>query len=182
MLKESWGKLSPMSKFLIQFCSLLVFWEVTYTFWLEKNGTIDFYLTSWVSDSSLRVLNWLGYEMTSQIGLGQCQVIYNEGVRLLHVAHPCNGLLLQVLFITFLLCFKGDRIIKLITIILGTTGIFIINVMRVVALLLIQLKYPEYLDFSHKWLFTVLVYAFVFSLWLFWVNKLSKLKFTTTRK
>jgi hypothetical protein len=41
------------------------------------------------------------------------------------------------------------------------------------SLALIQYKAPEYLDFNHHYTFTVIVYAFIFLLWMIWVNKFS---------
>ena len=175
---ERFKNLSPMIKFILKFLLLLGAWELVYTLWIEPDGRLDYHLTSWVSNSSLWFLDLFGQTMQGELGEGDCQVIYGNGVRLLHVAHPCNGLILQVLFVSFLLCFEGNLIIKTITISLGCLGIYIINVLRVVALILIKINYPEYLDFSHKWLFTVIVYAFVFSLWLLWINKLSKISFS----
>lgn len=173
---------SPLIQFLFKFMGLLLLWEVLYSFWLEPNGKIDFYLTKFVSDSSVWVLNLFGYNISSFQGVGQTQIFFLDNIRVLLVAHPCNGLMLLVLFIAFLICFSGNFWVKLISVLIGCCGIFVINIVRIVLLTLIKLYYPAYLDFSHKWLFTVIVYAFVFSLWILWVNKLSKIKIGRAQK
>lgn len=97
-------------------------------------------------------------------------VCYNDNC-VVGVGRPCNGLELFALFAGFVIAFPGSWKHKLWYIPAGVLVIHILNVMRVASLTLIQLKYPQYLQFNHKYTFTVLVYALTFGLWMIWVNK-----------
>ncbi len=99
-------------------------------------------------------------------------VCYNDNC-VVGVGRPCNGLELFALFAGFVIAFPGNWKHKLWYIPAGILVIHILNVMRVASLTLIQLNYPQYLQFNHKYTFTVLVYALTFWLWMIWVNKFS---------
>jgi len=72
---------------------------------------------------------------------------------------------LLVLYGGLILCLPASRRRKLTYIIGGIIGIEILNVLRCAGLVLVYLHKPEWLDFSHHYLFTFVVYAFIFWLW-----------------
>ncbi|MBL4625498.1 MAG: exosortase family protein XrtF, partial [Flavobacteriales bacterium] len=55
----------------------------------------------------------------------------------------------------------------------GIITIHILNVFRVCGLCIILLKSPESLDFNHTYIFTTVIYAYIFLLWYWWANNLS---------
>jgi exosortase family protein XrtF len=166
---------NPLFKFLAKFLGLMLLWELVYTFWLEKNRSLDAFLTQKVAQLSIHILsNW--YQMAVEVDTYGLQRLIIDNTYTLRITHACNGLILMVLFAVFLICFIGDWLLKVITIGLGIFFIYLINVVRVVALVLIEIYAPQYLSFSHHWLFTAIVYGFVFAMWLLWINKLSKIK------
>jgi exosortase/archaeosortase family protein len=85
--------------------------------------------------------------------------------RVLSIADVCNGLEVMVLYAGLILCLPATIKRKLLYILPGIVCIEILNVIRCAALAEIYLTHPEYLDFSHHYLFTFLVYAFIFWLW-----------------
>lgn len=95
---------------------------------------------------------------------------------LLLIADNCNGLSLMVLFTAILLLLPGSKPHKAWFMPLGLLLIFLLNALRVMALVLIQLYHPEWLDFNHKYTFTALIYAVVFLLWLGWGKLQNNLK------
>jgi exosortase family protein XrtF len=166
----------PIVKFLMKFISLMLLWKLVYTFVLLENGSTDRLLTHYVSEFSIKVLGWIGYPITSKLNEIGMYYFYLNGKCQLQIAHSCNGLILFVLFVAFLISFKGDWMLKIIVSIIGCIGIFLINVLRVVALMIVHMHWPQYLDFSHHWLFTAIVYGFVFSMWMLWINVFSDKK------
>jgi exosortase/archaeosortase family protein len=94
---------------------------------------------------------------------------YHE--RALSIADVCNGLELIVLYVGFILCFPAGVYRKALFILSGSVLIYIVNVARCAALVLIYMHSPALLDFSHHYLFTFLVYSFVFFLWYIFTNK-----------
>ena len=94
-----------------------------------------------------------------------------DGTHGVLIGAPCNGLNLFALFAGFIIIFPGKIIQKLIFIPIGILIIHVINIFRLVALALVVLYKPESLEFNHKYTFTIVVYAFIFVMWIIWVNK-----------
>lgn len=99
-----------------------------------------------------------------------------QGSTGLFIGKPCNGYALFSLFIAFIIAFPGSIKHKLWFIPCGLVAIHVINAFRVIALVIIVNKKPEWLEFNHDYTFTILVYAFVFVLWWTWINYFSPLK------
>jgi len=174
MIKTNRNK-KELIVFLAKFVLLFITWEILYQFWLEPRAILDTWLTYVVASASQFVLAICGVKIDLATDVNNCQIISLNGRNTVMIAHPCNGLILHVLFAIFLICFKGHWLVKIITLILGMFVIYTINVLRVVALIQIAHYHRDWLDFSHKWLFTAIVYSCVFGIWLLWVNKLSKI-------
>ncbi|HXD77835.1 MAG TPA: exosortase/archaeosortase family protein [Puia sp.] len=98
-------------------------------------------------------------------GLEPIMAIRSDQTVLLSIADVCNGLELLVLYAGLILCLPASRRRKTRYIVGGIALIEIINVLRCAGLVLVYLHKPEYLDFSHHYLFTFVVYAFIFWLW-----------------
>jgi len=87
------------------------------------------------------------------------------------VGTGCSGVELFLIFAVFIFLFKGRSNNFLWYIPSGIILISILNIIRIVALSLIVIYAPDYLDFNHKYTFTIIVYGFLIGLWLFWMNK-----------
>ena len=91
--------------------------------------------------------------------------IYLHQDRVLSIADACNALELLVLYGGLILCLPAGASRKAIFITGGIVLIEIMNVIRCTALVLLYLHRPEYVDFSHHYLFSFVVYGFIFWLW-----------------
>ncbi|HVS97495.1 MAG TPA: archaeosortase/exosortase family protein [Puia sp.] len=85
--------------------------------------------------------------------------------RVLSIADACNGLEVIVLYAGLILCLPSGWRRKAVFILSGAVLIEVLNVIRCAGLVLVYEYHPEYLDFSHHYLFTFVVYAFIFWLW-----------------
>ena len=56
--------------------------------------------------------------------------------------------------------------------VVGVATVHFANYLRVMALMWIQVYWPESLDFNHHYTFTVLVYGVIFLLWYIWAVKI----------
>lgn len=92
------------------------------------------------------------------------------------VGDECNGFKLFSIFSIFIIAFPGKISSKIWFIPLGLILIHLANVFRIMALVLINNYYPEYLDFNHLYTFTVFVYAIIFLLWYIWAKKYANVK------
>lgn len=176
---EKWTEAPrPVKLFLLKAIALFVLWKGLYLLVLLPGRVLDKPLTHAVGVCTARTLNVVSRpsEYSAREGFNPKQVgsaIVQEDVmqiflshqRLLSIGDPCNGLELLVLYAGLIFCLPGRAYKKAVFLVLGMVCIELLNVIRCTALVLIYIHRPEYLDFSHHYLFTFLVYAFIFWLW-----------------
>ena len=92
------------------------------------------------------------------------------------VGPACVGFGLQVAFAALILAYEGPWKKKLWFVPLGMIGIHLINVSRVVVLAILSNINNDWVDFNHKYVFSSLVYLFMFVMWVTWVKFLEKEK------
>lgn len=166
-------KNNPIAFFLLKAFSLLLLWYVLYELWLDPADILDKPLIQNLGWLSAIVLKSIGYK-TIDTTVDHMRIIGIDGTTGLWVGDPCNGATIFAIFSIIIGCYPGPVKHKLWFIPTGFAVIHILNVIRIVGLSIVTLKYPEYLDFNHTYTFTILVYAAVFALWMIWINKFSK--------
>ncbi|MBX9853841.1 MAG: exosortase family protein XrtF [Cytophagaceae bacterium] len=162
-------------RFLLICTALYIVWFLLYELWLKPNGKLDFMLTHMVSSHTVSVLQLLGYPLSHEIE-GVRHIVKGPEGKVLIISNACNGLILYPLFIGFILAIPGRIKAMCWMILVGSVGIYLVNIFRAVLLCLIKMKFPEYLDFNHRYTFTIIVYGFIFCLWILWINKFSHIK------
>lgn len=173
-----WNKIpKPVRSFLIKATAIFVVWKAVYLLFLLPGRILDKPLTYVVGKGSAATLNLIShtgeYYAVATIhlkgrgneGTEPVMAIRRNGETLLSIADVCNGLELLVLYAGLIVCLPAGFYRKLVYILGGIVLIEILNVIRCTGLVLIYLHRPEYLDFSHHYLFTFVVYAFIFWLW-----------------
>lgn len=164
------------NRFLIQFIgfalALFTGWKLldNYTF-LTSYGTQ--YVIENLVKSSKFLLELFGFDIT--IGVSVPYLPYYDLIRIgdsggVQVGDPCSGVDIFALFAGFVMAFPGSWRAKLWYIPSGVAIIHLLNVLRVMALIFIQFKWPDYLDFNHKYTFTAIMYGVVFLLLVLWVQ------------
>ena len=183
---SKWEQVPRVVKiFLLKGLILFVAWKLLYLFILPER-VLDAPVTNLVARGTTKTLNFFDksaiYTTTPSTTKVEADgALYTEGDmdifkgdrKILIIADVCNGLELIVLYIGFIICMPAQLSRKLIFIIGGTALIFIINILRCAALTQIFLRYPQYMDFSHHYLFTTTIYVFIFLLWLIFSKKLT---------
>jgi exosortase/archaeosortase family protein len=97
-------------------------------------------------------------------------VFYKNNRKVIGIYQACDGLELMVLYAGFIICFSGFWIRKIVFIVLGIIGLFVINILRSGLLGIISLQFPVHFDFAHKYFFNLIVYGFTFLLWIFFIS------------
>ncbi|MFN8436952.1 MAG: archaeosortase/exosortase family protein [Cytophagales bacterium] len=162
-------------KLLLIILGLYILWHFVYIFWLIPGGKFDFWLTQKVTENSISILNLFNNQYSIFVNpYGKCSILY-QNLKVISVNHACNGQVLYPVFYAFIIATSGSWINKIIYISVGSVIIYICNLLRVVTLVLIRLNFPQYLNFNHKYTFTIVVYSVIFLMWYLWVNKFSKL-------
>jgi len=165
--------------FFVKAAVLFIVWKSLYLLWLRPQGTLDAPLTFAVGTSTVGVLNlfshhddFKGVRAFPKVGMeegtepGGVVNVYRNGENTLSIATACNGLEIMVLYAGFLFCFPAASRSRRWTFLgVGLALIFLLNIFRCALLVWIFIRYRKYLDFSHHFLFTFIVYACVFLLW-----------------
>jgi exosortase/archaeosortase family protein len=168
----------PLVKFLFYGFSLYLIWLGLYEWWLHPSGVIDRAVINNTLFLSQRILEWMGYVVVRNGG----RLLYIKGTSGLFIGDSCNGISLFALFSIFIIAFPGKPIAKLFFIPVGVLLIHLLNVLRVVALALIQTYSYEWTEFNHTYTFTIIIYFFIFALWMIWINNFSSFRKKYTDK
>lgn len=158
-------------KFIAFYISANLLYGLFVTYWYPHPDPI----TESVTRQSSLILN-LFYD---QISIQNHPVRPTTGILLngqpvVSVFEGCNGLNVVIVFLAFILAF-GPLNKKLIWFIpLGIAIIHVANLTRIILLFAVSIHLPDYLYFTHKYLFTAFIFLFVFLLWVWWILKLTR--------
>jgi len=167
----------PVKEFLLKATILFVAWKAVYLLLLQPGRVLDKPLTYIIGKSTAATLSLFNpsgdYNAISTLhpkglgneGLEPVMAIRSGQTALLDIADVCNGLELLALYAGLILCLPAARTRKITFILGGIIGIEFLNVLRCAGLVAVYLQKPGWLDFSHHYLFTFVVYAFIFWLW-----------------
>lgn len=163
--------MKAVAQFVATAFGIYIAWYIIHDFYLLPHTTFVIQLTEFETKLSSNTLNLLGLKDSfSQVGT----MIFCNGRKALRIGEECNALVLFVLFAGFIISFPGNWKSKAWFIPVGIFLIFIINILRIVVLTINFKYYHSSFSFNHHVTFTYLVYTFIFFLWMFWVNKLSR--------
>jgi exosortase family protein XrtF len=166
-------KSNAFVRFIISAGSLYLILYLLYQFIVKRYTFYDQKFIGVLIESADLVLKSVGYKTFKVLQDRDFQVIGIDGSNGVWVGSNCNAITLFTLFAVFIIAYPGNQKDKWWYIPSGIIAIHILNILRVTALALIANSYPAYLNFNHTYTFTFLVYAFIFFLWMVWVNKFS---------
>lgn len=177
---EKWRQIpGPVKQFLLKAVALFAAWKIVYLLILLPNRTLDKPLTHAIAAGTTGMLNGLSHSASYftregiDIGTTRDGEVIREDLmdiylgrdKVLSIADVCNGLELMVLYAGLIICLPASWQRKTLFILAGVLLTEVLNVFRCAGLALLYLHRPEYLDFSHHYLFSFLVYGFIFWLW-----------------
>jgi exosortase family protein XrtF len=162
----------PALRFLGVFLACYVAMSLAYGFFIESYGD---QVDPWTRNVSQQVAFFLSGPDNPVVAIDSyrtrsCSLASNNG-EVLSVFEGCNGLNVMILFISFLIAYRGPLRKFLMFSVIGLLIIHVVNLGRVAMLYLVAQYYPNYMYFTHKYLFTAVIYAIVFGLWYIWVSK-----------
>lgn len=169
-------------KFIITFLLVYGVLSFVYSQYLElSKGTIYYpdYVTNLVANQSEILLDSFGYD--SQVlphpDEPSMKLLVNEKY-VARVIEGCNGTSVIILFIAFVVAFAGKLKTTFFYILSGSVLIYTVNLFRIVILAIGLYHYPWRKEILHSVIFPGIIYGMVFLLWMFWVNRFSKIKKT----
>jgi exosortase family protein XrtF len=166
---------NPFLRFLFFSVSLYMSWNVFYEFYLRTHTNFDKVVIDTLVRWAEVTLQALSYPTTDY---SAADVKFREhigiaGSKGVTIGAPCDGVVLYVLFILFVVAFPGPFKHKVWFVPLGVLSVFYLNVLRIVGLVVIMKINESWLAFNHDYTFTIVVYLYVFLLWMLWVKKFS---------
>lgn len=167
----------PTILFLIKFVGLYIISNLIYGWYVTSWYPRPDPMTHWVADHCVAILRSFGWPVLLQDSLAKpTTLILNEGKSILAIYEGCNGINTVIVFLSFLLAFGPYQKKMGWFILVGLMAIHIANLFRIVLLFMVSSYLPDYMYFTHKYLFTAFIYLVVFLLWVWWVVKLSPVK------
>ncbi len=169
------SEFKPTILFLIKFFGIYLMSNLLYGAWITHWEPKPDPVTHLVTEQSAAVIRILGHAVevhdypdkpTTYIQLRQSSII--------SVYEGCNGLNVSIVFLAFLFAFGPYTKAMIWFAPLGLLIIHLANLARIILLFWVSLYEPDYLYFTHKYLFTAFIYLFVFLLWIWWVMKLAR--------
>ena len=168
--------------FLVKFFASYFLLFVIYSTYLQKSQVKeDFFkcdgVTVAVANQTVALLNVFGYTSNAiqhdkELSV---KIIFNK-IYTARVIEGCNSISIIILFLAFIIAFKGSIKATVIFGLLGSIFIYFINVSRIALLTVLLNKFPEAQEFLHNLVFPAIIYGATFLLWMLWVQKYSDYK------
>lgn len=167
-------KYKALAFFILKVVGIYVLWVIAYESFLAHDY-IDSLLTKSEAFIVTKLFTLFGYASTTYefVPPDSAQLYWGER-KLINIADNCNGLILFVVFIAFIISFPSELKHRLTFIPTGLVAIYFLNIVRIFALAIIYIYFPTYLDFNHHYTFKFFVYMDIFLLWMFFVKKYGK--------
>jgi exosortase family protein XrtF len=171
----NWKENLPAIKFLGIFLGVYLVGNILYGFYIEHSyPTVDL-ITEWVSAQSSRLINLFGYATKSILSdISPLTLMQENGKTVLRVYEGCNGINVMIVFIAFILSFRGVSKSGAVFIAIGIVIIHIANLFRIAMLFWVAKHYQSYFYYVHKYIFTAALYVIVLTLWWIWVVRVMK--------
>jgi len=166
---------SSSNKDLIIFVSKLLgyfgVWYLFYELWILPDGRLDAVLSVNIVDVAGGVLGAMGFDLFMDD-----RILGLVGTNGVIIVNGCNGLEAIGLFIGFVMAYPGDNVKRAFFVPLGILIIYLINVLRIMVLVVLQLHYPASFDFAHDYSTSAIFYLAIFGLWVVWIHYGSRVK------
>lgn len=178
-MKALFLKYKSVVLFIITFLTVYFALTFGYKFYLDwSDGSKHYpdYFTNLVAKQSHVLIETVGYDAEIKPHskeLSMKLIINNKYVA--RVVEGCNSISVIILFISFIIAFAGRFKLTFVYILAGSTLIYIVNLVRIVILSVGLYNYPWRREELHTVIFPMIIYGMVFLLWMFWVNRYSKL-------
>ncbi|WP_340064642.1 exosortase family protein XrtF [Ascidiimonas aurantiaca] len=165
-------KYRPALLFVLRFFVVYTVLTLLYSWYLQIYAGGPDPVTRWVAGKSVVLVEALGYSGRTQVFPGADFVsFFVNDTSIARVVEGCNSLSVIILFIAFVIAYRGPLVHTLLFILGGTLLIYVVNTARVALLIIGLYEVPEYGDALHRVFFPLVIYGLVFLLWVMWVRK-----------
>ncbi|MEI7508857.1 MAG: exosortase family protein XrtF [Flavobacterium sp.] len=176
-MKEYFIQFKPFLIFLIKFAASYLVLAFVYQSYLNQYNERAFEVdgfTKLVANQSQKILSFFDEHSYTKPNFKEASVklyYYNQWVS--RIVEGCNGLSVIILFISFVIAFKGKLKQTIAFILIGSLVIYVFNVIRIALLCMAIYHFPQYESILHGVIFPLIIYGMVFVLWIIWINNYS---------
>lgn len=171
LFKEFRAPIVFLSKFLILYLVL----NIGYGLFVNRYSPAPDPFTVWTTRHTGALLHLVGFATTATPDRnGPYVLLIENDATVLSVFEGCNGINVAIIFISFLLAFGRPTKRLLWFIPLGLLIIHFTNLLRIGLLFYVTKNMSDYLYFTHKYLFTAIIYLAVFFMWYLWLSRIQK--------
>lgn len=176
-MKKYLTEYKPFLQFLASFFITYLLLTFIYQSYLntfdEKKLEVDG-ITKIVANNTKDVLLLIDTKSFTEPNTREASVnLFYKNTWVARIIEGCNAINVIILFISFVIAFKGKFVKTILFILAGCLLIYFFNVVRIVLLSMAMFHYPKYQDVLHSVVFPLFIYGIVFLLWVIWVNKFS---------
>jgi exosortase family protein XrtF len=161
----------PTIFFLLKFVGIYIVGNLAYGLYVSSYSPRVDPLTQEVTEQTASCLQITGWEVEveNRSSKPTTYIEFNDQ-SIVSVYEGCNGVNTMIIFVAFIISLGHLNKRMLWFIPLGLVLIHMANLARIGLLFLVTIKLPNYVYFTHKYLFTAIIYGVVFVLWLWWVR------------
>lgn len=168
----------PFLNFLLRFAVTYLVLTYCYTVYLDQfcidNKEVDGF-TRLVAEQTKSILNWVDPDAYIAPNPKEAGMkLFYQDRWIARIVEGCNAVSVMILFVSFVIAFKGRFQSMLWFIPLGIVCIHLANIFRIALLAIALYHFPNAEHLLHGVLFPLLIYGIVFLLWMVWVNRFSK--------
>lgn len=165
----------PALLFLLKYVVVYLALNSLYAFFVSAYQPAPDPVTIFVSKQTALVLEAFYSNVTTLVTSDYPSVpLVLNGIQIVDVYEGCNSINVMIVFIAFIVAFKGPLKASLWFSLLGLLIIYVVNLLRVSALFYVAINFPASMYFFHKFVFTGGIYAIVFGLWYAWIVKVKQ--------
>jgi exosortase/archaeosortase family protein len=171
--EDQTGSHRIIASFFIKLALLTTVWFVLYWGLLSPLKTIDKPLTSIITRSVAFTLNTISSEKITWIEVPEINKNYllKNGKRSVQIAYSCNGIDLIFIYVSVIVLLPYSSKRKIVFSLVGVVLLTIANIFRICLLYYLFEYQYIYFEFSHHYLFTILMYIFIFYGWIKFIDK-----------
>ncbi|MBZ4036253.1 exosortase family protein XrtF [Flavobacterium sp. 17A] len=175
-----------MKKYLVQFKPFLIFVSIFFLTYIVLTMLYKLYLNGYQSEDLDGISVYVGKNVDQLMKFFNYDVIIQKssqnawleiilnGKFMARLIEGCNAVSVMILFVSFVAAFSGKISKTILFIVFGIVTIYILNVIRIAALVVLLYFFPAKSKFLHDIFFPLMIYGYVFLLWVFWINRFSK--------
>lgn len=162
--------------FLIKFFGTYIILFVIYALYLNKfqERTPTFVcapITKTVALKSKRIIEMFGYNTNIKQNNNELSIeLILNNKPIARVIEGCNSISLIILFISFIIAFKGSWQNTVLFSFVGSLIIYYFNIIRIAFITIGIYEYPSYQKTLHEVIFPALIYGMIFLFWFLWVK------------